>query len=76
MYALLNKMGLIAYITKIAVIPVTVIADAMASTAVIAVMAIHVVFYIRNHFIRKSASKSQKIKKKSKKLGRLRYKYP
>ena len=37
---------------------------------------IHVVFYIRNHFIRKSASKSQKIKKKSKKLGRLRYKYP
>ena len=37
---------------------------------------LHVVFYIRNHFIRKSASKSQKIKKKSKKLGRLRYKYP
>ena len=38
--------------------------------------AVHVIFYIRNHLIRKSASKSQKIKKKSKKLGRLRYKYP
>ena len=37
---------------------------------------IHVVFYIRNHFIRKSAWISKKIKKKSKKLGRLRYKYP
>ena len=37
---------------------------------------LHVIFYIRNHLIRKSASKSQKIKKKSKKLGRLRYKYP
>ena len=36
MYALLDKMGLIAFVTKMAVIPVTVIADAMAITAVIA----------------------------------------
>ena len=40
MYALLDKMGLIAFITKMAVIPVTVIADAMAITAVIAIMAV------------------------------------
>ena len=39
-------------------------------------MYIHVFFYIRNHLIRKSAWKSQKIKKKSKKQGRLRYKDP
>ena len=33
-------MGLIAFVTKMAVIPVTVIADAMAITAVIAIMAV------------------------------------
>ena len=40
MYALLDKMGLIAFITKIAVIPVTVKADAMAISAVIAIMTV------------------------------------
>ena len=33
-------MGLIAFIAKMTVIPVTVIADAMAITAVIAIMAV------------------------------------
>ena len=40
MYALLDKMGLIAFITKMAVIPVSVIADAMAITAKIVIMAV------------------------------------